>query len=150
MGAQHITDMAKFLALSATSDLTPVRVVRYDEEKKHDARYSFLDPKGQEKVSMTIRSMPGCCGVCLLHSFNGRAETLAKAIKIAITAAKRANYGQVLFTLVSTSRVLEVLRDIPHSSLQAWTNGKTGRVIVTYTVDLKATYESTASDSAGE
>ena len=86
MGAQHTATLGKKLQLAAKGRLCVIAsyVNEKYEGENPSRRYGLLDRKdGSTLASMTIQTLPGCCGVLVLHSFQGKPENVVKFIDIA-------------------------------------------------------------------
>lgn len=144
MGARHIDNLAKHLAAAAKGRYALVREVRYDhhgqsEYERQDGRFQLVNRAGVEEASFTAGSLPGCCGVLLIHSFKGaKAKHIADFIGIAVRAAKAARYGALTFTLQSRSKVLDLYPLDDGQVRKIFVNGKTGNPIVSVFIDLHA------------
>ena len=110
---------------------------------------------------MTVQSLPGCCGVLVVHSFTGEVKPVVEFIKTAMRAAKRAGYGQVLFTLRSDSAILESFPQEPvtgdngdgtvYYPRAVFRNGKTNNMIALVTINLEQPERTVRrNDTAGE
>lgn len=136
MGQRHLSSVYKLLSSEVKGKFSLVRELRYEEDKKNDQRYTLVNRKTQkESSSLTFRSLPGCCGVALLHSFKGDRKDVVEFINYVLKAVKRAKYGQVLLTLRSDSRIIESLPT--HEGFE-FLNGKTGNKVVTILINLEA------------
>lgn len=144
MGMRHVNAMSKFLALEARGQYALVTVEpAYDEERRlPQRRYELHTRKGDHVATMTAQSLPGCCGICVLHSFSGTNEGIRDFIDIGFKAAKRAKYGMVLFTLKLGNPILDMVPflDRVAGDVQefraGFMNGKTGNLV---TVVMKVT-----------
>lgn len=155
MSQEHVKALGRLLSVAASGRFAVERDVRFKEGDLSDARYNLLDRQGVVLAGMTVRSLPGCCGVCLLHTFNGkRPADVSAFIKIAVTAARRSRYGLVSYTLQSKSEVLalSLLHFKPEEVVtHEFRNGKTNRLITAVLVNLKQQVEDRpVSHLAGE
>lgn len=174
MGARHVSQLGSYLKAAAGSRFYVTEAgaklfTIYNREghferqvegfnvdvpsRKYDLRSSLTT---KTLASMEMQSLPGCCGVCVLHSFSGEVKYITHFIRFGIQAAKRAGYGQVLFTLRSDSSILESFPD-PATSLDGevrqhqFRNGKTNNLVTTTIIHIDQP-ERTArrDDTAGE
>lgn len=142
MSQRHLSKLYRFLVAEASGGFwrryTVAREVRYDEDKKDDQRYVLLDRKtGTELAWMSARSLPGCCGVALLYNFKGTPHNIGELVKLGQSAATRAGYGQVIFTLKTGSDALHAACDKVNTVEAGFINGKTGNRITTVVKDLR-------------
>ncbi len=154
MGQRHLSKIYKHLVAESSGGLfkkySVLRDVRYDEDKQHDQRYILINRKTtKEHAKMTLRSLPGCCGVAILHSFTGDPEHVAEFIKLGISACKKAGYGQLMFTLRMNSKILDLVVKTDDDSRHSFMNGKTGNVVTSVHIDLKQAPPK-AKDTEGE
>jgi hypothetical protein len=134
MGVRHIEGLGKHLQAEAkgryyvTQSEPP-----YDGWKdKKDRKYQLRTRKdGEILASMTIQSLPGCCGVVVFYNFSGEAKEVAKFIQIGYAAAQRAGYGAAIVTLRSGSKIFESLL-AEGNHLFEFLNGKTGNSVTLY------------------
>lgn len=102
MGATHKTQLVGFIQAAATG--------RYYIQE-HPELYKVPDQVGYQTVSLRERksskelarcrfqTLPGCCGILLLHNFSGLDGAVVQLVEIITRAAKKAKYGLVLFSL---------------------------------------------------
>lgn len=57
----------------------------------------------------TIRILPGCCGILLIHNISGEKRDPLQLINYAVVAAKRADFGLVLLSLKTESALRKLL-----------------------------------------
>lgn len=176
MGARHVSQLGSLLKAEAGRRYYVVeagarvfsiytregnfqqQVEGFDVDKPNRAYELRSSLTTKTLAKMSVQSLPGCCGVCVLHSFSGEPKYVTEFIRTGIRAAKRAGYGQVLFTLRSDSQILQsfVPEDI-HPELPVPTfhiqfrNGKTNNSVTLVTVHLpQAERTARRDDTAGE
>jgi hypothetical protein len=138
MGYAHSTKLGKYLAAEAKGKYAVISIEpSYDRERESPARkYELIKRDGKVAAGMTVQSMPGCCGVCVLHSFKGEAQGVTDFLNIGLRAAKRSGYGMVLCTLKTGSSILDQLPPADGDVRKSFLNGKTGNLITLAAVDL--------------
>ena len=132
MGYRHTNNLSRCLALEARGKyaLITIEPAYEDERKLPQRRYELHTRAGVHVATMTAQSLPGCCGVCVLHSFSGTNEGLKDFIDIGHRAAKRAGYGTVLLTLRALSPILDLLpRPGEEDHRMTFRNGKTDNLV---------------------
>ena len=175
MGARHVSQLGSLLKAEAgkryfvieagakqfaifNREGTAVRHVEGFDVNEPSRKYDLRSTLTMKSLAgMSIQSLPGCCGVCVLHSFSGEVKHITEFIKSGIRAAKRAGYGMVLFTLRSDSGILgsfleaEVPASYTINNRLDFRNGKTNNTVTTVTINLTQP-ERTAqrNDTAGE
>ena len=114
MGARHVNQLSSLLKAEAGRRYFVTKVTKL--YRQHGSDFTSIQGIDINQPSqtfelrpvlraltvvakMSVQSLPGCCGVCVLHSFSGETKHVVEFIKVGIRAAKRAGYGQVLFTL---------------------------------------------------
>lgn len=176
MGARHVSQLGSYLKAAAGSRFYVTEAgaklfTIYNREghferqvegfnvdvpsRKYDLRSSLTT---KTLASMAVQSLPGCCGVCVLHSFSGEVKYITHFIRFGIQAAKKAGYGQVLFTLRSDSSVLAEFAETPGVSSAAppiqhhtFRNGKTNNMVSLVTINLMQPERTVRrDDTAGE
>ncbi len=176
MGAAHVKTLGSFLQaesgrryyVTPSTRHFPVydnhgtfqRNVEGVDASSPDQRFSLRSVlTTREVASMVVQSLPGCCGVCVVHSFRGDSAKVVEFIKIAVKAAKRAGYGQLLFTLKVDSTILDSFRpeesaadgDDGRIDWARFRNGKTNNLVTLVTIYLhQDEKQPSRSDTAGE
>ena len=107
MGARHVDSLERFLKAEArrgfvttqkqfftTGPAEARRQVEGVDTQSPSRTFQFRRLLSPQTVAarMTVQSLPGCCGVCVLHSFHGDTKSVVEFIKTGIRAAKRAGY----------------------------------------------------------
>lgn len=84
------------------------------------------------RASFKVQSLPGCCGVLLMHSFTGDPDGACELIKIGCTAAQRTGYGLAALTLRAGSEIIPKLEGFFGGgwTQQAFLNGKTDNEVI--------------------
>lgn len=154
MGLRHVNKLGKNLALEAKGKYALVTIEpSYDDERKlPQRRYELHTRKGDHAATMTAQPLPGCCGVCVFHSFSGSTQGIKDFIEIGQRAAKRSGFGMVLFTLRQESVILDqipVQRDGVAGVRHSFMNGKTGNMITLAAINTGAE-PPRRNDAAGE
>lgn len=144
MSLEHIKKFTLSMAAEAKNKHVVLQLVRYDEDRKSDKVYEMYPRAGllagQENppklATLHAQSLPGCCGVCLLHTFKGVAKEVETLIEYACGAAEKQGYGLIFLTLVEGSALVTTLVNNHHFVDHTFRNGKTGRVISTLSRNL--------------
>ena len=63
----------------------------------------------QGSARLNLRVMPGCCGILLAYQLSGKERDLFRLLKHVIRAAQHAEFGMVLMSLRSDSRLRALL-----------------------------------------
>ena len=167
MGARHVSQLGSLLKAEAgkryfvieagakqfaifNREGTAVRHVEGFDVNEPSRKYDLRSTLTMKSLAgMSIQSLPGCCGVCVLHSFSGETKHVVEFIKSGVRAAKRAGYGLVEFTLRSDSAILTEFES-GVDRLQ-FRNGKTNNMVTRVAVYIDQP-ERTAqrNDTAGE
>lgn len=87
------------------------------------------NPDATAEATLEVQSLPGCCGVVILHNFRsyGKAAMLSlmKLIEAATTGAQRVKYGQAILTLLVDSELIPLLEHAGWGKASVFLNGKT-------------------------
>jgi hypothetical protein len=136
MGVKHVEDFSQAVQAAVSG---PYFVVVDNVERAYAQKSRTLRLLGKsnrtELAALTTRSLPGCCGICLIHGFSGGAKAIAKLIGFVGAGAKTVGYGAVLLTLVSTSPIAAVLLEAGWTEIRS-VNGKTGNTVSTFYLGL--------------
>ena len=133
MGANHLTKLGRRLSAEAKGKYAVTQVRRYDEDKRSDQRYELVQRKDDKTVAtMSVQSLPGCCGIALFHNFSGNADGITEFVRIGREAARKAGYGLSLVTFRAGN---DVLGHIGGERIE-FVNGKTGNTVVVVTTVL--------------
>ena len=135
MGARHHNRFVGFVVAAATGRYF-IQEQFDDYKKPNEVPYKTLSlmarKTNNELATVKAQTLPGCCGVLLLHGFTGSAENCQKLIEFTTAGAKQAKYGLVLFTLRASGRT--------EDQLATFSNGKTGNQVTVYGKITNATY----------
>lgn len=134
MGAQHKNTLGNFIHHEAAKKGHFVREHTEPYKKPEDVQYRIYAlhsrRKGLETARVRTQVLPGCCGVLLLHNFSGSDDAVATLIEIITRAAARANFGEVLFSLISGHHA--------STPISEFRNPKTGRNVSVYSIHTNA------------
>lgn len=116
-----------------------------------ERRYDLKDRATSRSVAtLRVESLPGCCGILLLHGFWGEPRHVITFIEMACRAGKRSGYGQVMLTLRAESDIAVRLLDAGWT-VQTFLNGKTNHTVTLLTKTLEQTPRTvTVSATASE
>ena len=99
-------------------------------------RSSWTFRRGGAQIN--LRVLPGCCGILLVYQLSGPEKELVKLLTLVQKAAQRAEFGLVLITLRSDSRLRPLLGDVWASSKFNNPRTRNDVEVLTYLVPQKA------------
>ena len=92
----------------------------------------------RDGARLNLRVLPGCCGVLLVYQLSGPERPLFRLLTYVQRAAQRAEFGLVLLTLRSDSRLRPMLAEATWAA-RSFTNPRTRNSleVLTYVVPPK-------------
>ena len=143
MGIRHTSDFTRALQRTVRGSVfVTVEEPSYEDQLKRPERVYKLRKRRDDTMlaTMTVQTLPGCCGVILFRNFAGEPEQVAAFIKLAEIAAKSLGFGMAILTLRAESPIIPLL---PDSGVIRFRNGKTDHLVSVVTrllpQDMKAT-----------
>lgn len=131
MGAQHTSQFTRALQAEARGKFYVTQVIRdFERPDQHPyRRYALINrgSVGTEVAAMSAQTLPGCCGILLLHNFSGSDRDINAFIGMAVKAAARVGYGLVLLSVTAAHEA--VAQGIGPQYAVEFTNPKTGNVV---------------------
>jgi len=134
MGAQHQTQFVGFIQAEAKGRyFVQEHVEAYKRPDEIPFKTVSLRARkdNAELAKVRFQTLPGCCGVVLLHNFSGTDENIHAFLQVIRAAARRAKYGAVLYTLVQG-------HNVGGTTVRTFRNPKTGNNVEIFVDDTGA------------
>ena len=137
MSAEHYNKLTSYLHAEAKGGVyvqEHVLVYRKPDEVPYRTIKLMRRRDNTELAKVRYQVLPGCCGVLLLHNFGGEQSEVLRLIQIVKAAAKRANYGLVLYSLVQRGQ------EVAANPIAEFTNPKTNNIVALFGLPTGAEY----------
>lgn len=140
MGAYHIKEFAHKVQAAAPTGY--FITVNYQKDEQPSREFGLFRKRDDKQVaSIKAQTLPGCCGVLVIHGLVGfQGHSGVVPLVQAITAgAKKTKYGQAILTLLRDSVLIPELQHVGWHVAQTFVNGKTDNQVSTLIRELEQT-----------
>lgn len=137
MGHQNIREFTRRIQAAAPAGyfIDVEEPIRNEEHWRGLSLIRRSNKDATSEASLRVQTMPGCCGVVILHQFRGYGKTamlsLMKLVEAVTTGAQRAKYGQAVLTLLNDSELIPLLEHAAWGKATVFLNGKTDNSVAT-------------------
>jgi len=132
MGAYHIQGFARKVQESAPRG--HFIEVSFDKKQQPSGEFTLYRSRDEKHVAtVKAETLPGCCGVIVLHHLllfgNNGEDALVNLIEAAAIGAQKAKYGLAVLTLLSNSTLIPELEHRGWNKSTTFLNGKTNNLV---------------------